>query len=97
MNGRALRAIGVGAVALVIGVLGSQSLARVWQMKREADVLERELTALRQESQRLGVAVERLRDDPERIEQEARERLIYVKPGEKVLRLPPDPETSPRP
>jgi cell division protein FtsB len=97
VSGRALRAIALGASALVIVVLGSQSVSRVWQMKREADALERELAALRVDSERLGVAVERLRDDPERIEQEARERLIYVRPGEKVLRLPPGPEASPRP
>ena len=38
----------------------------------------------------------RLRSDPESIEKVAREALGLVKPGERVLKLPPSPEASDR-
>ena len=68
---------------------GGQSLARVWQMKSEVESLEREISTLRAETGRLTALVTRLRSDPEFIEQVAREDLGLVKPGEKVLKLPP--------
>ena len=46
-----------------------------------AGFLLRELTA----------EVDRLRSDPEFIEQMARERLGLVKPGDRVYKLPPSP------
>lgn len=86
------RALGVAALAVVaLGVLGygGQSLARVWQMRQEVGRLERDIAALRAETERLAAAVTRLRSDPEAIEEVAREELGLVKPGERVLKLPP--------
>jgi cell division protein FtsB len=79
------------AVLLTVGVLGvgGQSLARVWQMTRDVDRLERELVTLRTETEQLSQAVSRLQSDPATIEQMAREALGFVKPGERVLKLPP--------
>ena len=76
-----------GAVAL-LGYRGS-GLARVIQMKREVESLERDIVTLREETGRLTKTIDRLRSDPEYIEQLARESLGLVKPGEKVLKLPP--------
>ena len=77
----------VAAVALL--VYGGSSLARVIQMKREVDSLERDIATLREETGRLTKTIDRLRSDPEYIEQLARESLGLVKPGDKVLKLPP--------
>jgi len=76
----------VAAVALL--AYGGSSVARVIQMKREVESLEREIATLREETGRLTKTIDRLRSDPEYIEQLARESLGLVKPGDKVLKLP---------
>ena len=48
-----------------------------------------DLVVLRSDTARLTAEVERLRTDPEYIEQIAREKLGLVKPGERVYKLPP--------
>jgi cell division protein FtsB len=57
-------------------------------MTRDVDRLERELVTLRAETDQLAQAVTRLQSDPATIEQMARETLGFVKPGERVLKLP---------
>jgi cell division protein FtsB len=88
---RALILTALGAAALMTLGYGGQSLARVWQMKHEVESLEREISTLRAETGRLTALVTRLRSDPDLIEQVAREDLGLVKPGERVLKLPPSP------
>ena len=89
MSARALRAGALTLAALAILGFGGQSLGRLWQMKREVDGLERDLANLRAETDRLSAAVGALRSDPESIERIAREELGFVKPGERVYKLPP--------
>ena len=89
MRARALRAGALTLAALAILGFGGQSLGRLWQMKREVDGLERDLANLRAETDRLSAAVGALRSDPESIERIAREELGFVKPGERVYKLPP--------
>jgi cell division protein FtsB len=88
---RALGTTALGVAALAILGYGGQSLARVWQMKHEVESLEREIAGLRVETVELSAAVARLRSDPDSIEKLARETLGLVKPGERVLKLPPAP------
>jgi len=89
VSARALRAGALTLAALAILAFGGQSLGRLWHMKREVDGLERELASLRAETDRLSAAVGALRSDPESIERIAREELGFVKPGERVYKLPP--------
>ena len=89
MSPRALRAGVLAVIALAIIGFGGQSLGHLWHMKREVDGLEREIAALRAETDRLSAAVARLRSDPDSIERIAREELGLVRPGERVLKLPP--------
>jgi cell division protein FtsB len=91
VKGRALITAAFGAAAVLMLAYGGQSLARVWQMKHEVESLEREIVTLRAEAGRLTATVNRLRTDPDFIEQVAREDLGLVKPGERVLKLPPSP------
>ena len=88
---RALRRAAAGLVALGLLLYGGTSLARVWHMRQEVESLEREIGALRVETDRLTAAIDRLRSDPDHIEQVAREALGLVKPGERILKLPPTP------
>jgi cell division protein FtsB len=89
VKARALLLAGFGAVSLLTLTYGGQSLARVWQMKHEVESLEREIGRLKAETGQLTAVVNRLRTDPDFIEQVAREDLGLVKPGERVLKLPP--------
>jgi len=86
---RLLRTLGLAVLAVSFAAYGGQSLTRVWSLKKEVDTLEREVGALRAETARLSAEVDRLRNDPDYIEQIAREKLGLVKPGEQVLKLPP--------
>ena len=88
MSPRVLRGV-MAAAAVLLLVYSAGSLARVWQMKREVETLERDIAGLRAETQRLSRTIEGLRNNPDEIERLAREALGLVKPGEKVLKLPP--------
>jgi len=86
---RRLRVIALALAVLAILAFGGQSLGRLWHMKHEVDVLEREIADLHAETERLAAAVGKLRTDPDAVERVAREDLGLVKPGERVLKLPP--------
>jgi cell division protein FtsB len=88
------RTLGVTALVLaaVVSVgFGGQSLTRVWQIKGEVETLERQISSLRAENAQLQAEVAQLRSDPAAIEKLAREKLGFVKPGERVFKLPPTP------
>jgi cell division protein FtsB len=87
------QAVGVAAciwllVALFFGEMG---LPRYLSMRNHASHLERELSALWEENVSLRSDITRLQHDPAKIEQLARERLGYVRKGETVYQLSPDP------
>ena len=88
MSPRSLRGV-IAAVAVLLLLYGGGSLARVWQMRHDVAALERDIAGLRDETQRLSRTIEGLRNNPDEIERLAREALGLVKPGEKVLKLPP--------
>jgi cell division protein FtsB len=81
-------------VCFVLVVLGSSSAVRVLEMKKSVDGLQREIQALEAVNDQLSRTIDRLRDDPQLIEQIAREELGMVKPGERVLRFPRSPEST---
>ena len=84
-----LAVVAMGMAAVILVGFGGQSLARVWQMKREVEALERDIGQLKSEANRLTADIDKLRSDPDSIERVARESLGLVKPGERVLKLPP--------
>jgi cell division protein FtsB len=86
---RLLRTAVLAGLAVAFVAYGGQSLARVWTLKNEVESLEREVGVLRVETARLTADVDRLRTDPDYIEQIARDKLGLVKPGDRVLKLPP--------
>ena len=78
----------VAVLALGLGVYGTGSLVRVLHMRREMAALERDVSTLRAQSEKLAAAVERLRSDPLYVEKLAREDLGLVREGETVLKFP---------
>ncbi len=91
MSRRAWRGGLLALVSVALLAYGASSLARAWQMQREVERLERDIAVLRGQAGRLSTAIDQLRTDPEALERLARESVGLVKPGERVLKLPPTP------
>jgi cell division protein FtsB len=84
------------ALLLTWHVFNTKNGVTVWYQKRAEDrQLQREINDLEQENARLRQQIERLKSDPNAIEQAARERLHYAKPGEVIYALPAETKTQP--
>ena len=90
------RLLGLALVLVVAGglaVYGGSGVIRVRAMQQEIRNLERELSALRTQTEKLTVTIDKLRNDPAYIEKLAREDLGYVREGDTVLKFPaPKPQ-----
>ena len=83
----------IGFVWLLVALFsGEMGLPRYLSMRDHAKDLEQELSTLRGENAALQQDISRLQHDPTKIEQLAREQLGYVRKGETVYQLVPDPE-----
>lgn len=83
----------VAAAALTIGlgyhvVFGRNGLIVYQQKRLDSRTLDSELRTLGHENDRLKVHVERLQNDPDAIEHQAREELHYTRAGEVIYTLP---------
>lgn len=85
--------LGAGACVWLLVALffGEMGLPRYLSMRNHANRVESELSALRRENALQQGDIARLQHDPAKIEQLARERLGYVRKGETVYQLSPDP------
>ena len=84
------------ALAVVLAVFGVKESVRAWQMRRDMQAVERDLTTLRSQQSELARTVDRLRNDPLYIEKLAREEMGMVREGETVLKFPSQGSASPR-
>jgi cell division protein FtsB len=88
------RKVATGAAALLALAMGyhvifGQNGLTVYQQKRQdAQSLERQLHGLQRENDKLKGHVDRLQNDPNAIEHQAREELHYTRPGEVIYTLP---------
>jgi cell division protein FtsB len=85
--------VGAGACVLLLLALcfGDMGLPRYFSMRDHAQQLEAEIQGLQRVTQTLRGDIDRLEHDPLKIEQLARERLGYVRKGETVYQLVPEP------
>jgi cell division protein FtsB len=85
--------IGAGACMLLLLALcfGQMGLLQYFSMRDYAQQLEVEIQDLQRATKALRGDIDRLEHDPVKIEQLARERLGYVRKGETVYQLIPDP------
>lgn len=93
----ASQVIGVaGCVWLLIALFsGEMGLLRYLSMRDQARGLEHELSVLQRDNAVLRGDITQLQRDPAKIEQLAREQLGYVRKGETVYQVAPDPEKKP--
>jgi cell division protein FtsB len=77
------------ALAMGYHVIFGQNGLTVYQQKRQdAQTLDRQLHSLQRENDLLKGHVDRLQNDPNAIEHQAREELHYTRPGEVIYTLP---------
>jgi len=79
------------ALAMAYHVIFGQNGLTVYQKKRqETQALTQRLHSLQRENDLMKGHVERLENDPNAIEHQAREELHYTRPGEVIYTLPPE-------
>lgn len=88
-------AAAVLALAMAYHVIFGQNGLTVYQQKRqETQALALRLQSLQHENDLMKGHVDRLQNDPNAIEHQAREELHYTRPGEVIYTLPPDPASK---
>src|SRR3954451_9502138 len=94
------RKIATGAAALLalaMGyhvIFGQNGLTAYQQKRQDAQTLDLQLHSLQRENELLKGHVDRLQNDPNAIEHQAREELHYTRPGEVIYTLPAPPPSS---
>ncbi len=86
------------ALAVVCGyhaVFGQNGITAYAQKRSEDRVLAAQIEKLTSENARRKQHVDRLENDPDSIEHEARERLHYTRPGEVIYSLDDRPQPEP--
>lgn len=84
------------ALLLTWHVVNGKNGLTVWHKKHVEDrQLRREIDDLEQENARLRDRIDHLKNDPDAIEREAREKLHYAKPGEVIVAMPDEPKQQP--
>lgn len=79
------------ALAMAYHVIFGQNGLTAYQKKRqETQALTQRLHSLQRENDIMKGHVERLENDPNAIEHQAREELHYTRPGEVIYTLPPE-------
>lgn len=83
--------LAAGALTLAVGyhvVFGANGLTVYMQKRAETRILKQQTADLQRENNEMQQHVERLRNDPDAIEHQAREELHYAKPGEVIYAMP---------
>jgi cell division protein FtsB len=86
----------VAAAVLAVGmgyhvVFGQNGLTAYQQKRQDSQTLQSQLRSLQRENELLKGHVDRLQNDPNAIEHQAREELHYTRPGEVIYTLPATP------
>ena len=89
-------AVAVLAVWLFVHVTFGQNGMVVYRSKKaEYQVLQKQIDQLQKENDDYNKQVNELKNDPQRIEKEAREQFHYARPGEVVYVAPDRPAPAP--
>jgi cell division protein FtsB len=75
----------VSAAFMVNALVGDNGLLATVKARRHYEAMQREVNALREENQRGKIEMDRLKNDPTAIEDEARKELGLIRPGETLV------------
>lgn len=78
----------------VYAVFGHDGLVAYQQKQRQASQLHQQILNLQKQNERLALHDERLKNDRDTIEYEAREQMHYTRPGEVIYTLPTAPGSA---
>lgn len=98
-NRRRIATVAVVLVAVMLGyhvVFGRNGLTAFRNKRHDLRDLRAEAATLQHENSRLQGHVDRLTNDPNAIEHQAREDLHYTRPGEVIVTLPNTDESGKR-
>jgi cell division protein FtsB len=87
----------VGCALLIDSLVGDKGVLQMLKKRQEARALELSVAAARAENARLRLEAERLRNDPEALEEIARRDLLLIKPGEKLFIIKDAPPAGTQP
>lgn len=76
----------------VYAIFGHDGIVAYQQKQRRAHQLQQQILDLQKENERLTLHDQRLQNDPDTIEYEAREQMHYTRPGEVIYTLPEAPK-----
>ncbi len=96
---RRVATVAAAGLAIALGyhvVFGQNGLTAYQQKRQDTRSLEIQLKSLERENGLLKGHVDRLQNDPNAIEHQAREELHYTRPGEVIYTLPAAPASKPQ-
>jgi cell division protein FtsB len=94
---RRVATVAAGLLTLAMGyhvIFGQNGLTAYGQKLQEYQTLDQQLRSLQHENELLKGHVERLQNDPDAIEHQAREELHYTRPGEVIYTMPASPSAD---
>ena len=77
----------IASLLFLDALVGDKGLVEIVKARQDYEDLETSLAHIRTENARLRVRARLLREDADTIEYEARERLGFIRPGEKLFIL----------
>lgn len=85
--------VGISCLLMVNALVGDNGYLATIRAQREYDALDASLARIRSRNQQLRDQVRRMRHDPTALEEAARERQGFIKPGETmvIVKDPPAP------
>lgn len=86
----------LAALSLSLGmyaIFGHDGLVAYQQKQQQAKQLQQQIESLKKENERMALHAQRLQNDRDTIEYEAREQMHYTRPGEVIYTLPDAPGT----
>jgi cell division protein FtsB len=72
-------------VLLISSLFGKKGLIEIYKARRDYEILLQEVKRLEAEKGRLEGEIEDLKNNPQAVEREAREKLWLIRPDEKVI------------
>ena len=79
--------VGIASLLFLDALVGDKGLVEIVKARQDYHDLETSLAHIRSENARLRARARLLREEADTIEHEARERLGFIRPGEKLFIL----------
>ena len=72
---------------IIVFIFGDHGLLKLYKIKKERQIVQKKITLLREEREKLKIEKIKIENDLSYIEKIAREKYKMVKPGEKIFKV----------